>query len=106
MLSAPLVEHDSESTRCMECCAKRLTFSSMEPQRIDTTRHAAGARESQEVREGCDGWRRPHPEQPLGGTDGCRTRQHGGSGLKSTTGAGRGGSSPWITQGGCDIKNQ
>ena len=43
------------------------------------TRHAAGARESQEVMEGCDGWRRPHPEQPLGGTDGCRTRQHGGT---------------------------
>ena len=25
---------------------------------------------SQEVMEGCDGWRRPHPEQPFGGTDG------------------------------------
>ena len=52
------------------------------------------------------GWRRAHPEQPLGGPDGCRTRQHGGSGLKSTTGACRGGSSPWIAQGGCYIKNQ
>jgi hypothetical protein len=70
------------------------------------TRHAAGARESQEVREGCDGWRRPHPEQPLGGTDGCRTRQHGGSGLKSTTGACRGGSLAWVAEGGCYIKNQ
>ena len=63
-------------------------------------------RESQEVREGRDGWRRPHPEQPLGGTDGCRTRQHGGSGLKSTTGAGQGGSLAWVAQGGCYIKNQ
>ena len=59
---------------------------------LPPTRHAAGARESQEVREGCDGWRRPHPEQPFGGPDGCRTRQHGGSGLKSTTGASGGAS--------------
>ena len=29
------------------------------------TRRAAGARESPEVMEGGDGWRRPHPEQPL-----------------------------------------
>ena len=27
-----------------------------------------------------------HPKQPLGGPDGCRTRQHGRRGLKSTTG--------------------
>ena len=32
------------------------------------------------------------PKQPLDGPDGCRTRQHGSSGLKSTTGASRGGS--------------
>ena len=37
-----------------------------------------------------DGWRRPHPKQPLGGPDGPRTRRHGSSGLKSTTGASRG----------------
>ena len=39
-----------------------------------------------------DGWRRAHLKQPLDGPDGCRTRQHGSSGLKSTTGASRGGS--------------
>ena len=33
-----------------------------------------------------DGWRRAHLQQPLDGPDGCRTRQHGSSGLKSTTG--------------------
>eukprot|EP00964_Phaeocystis_antarctica_P013068 scaffold7159_cov61-Phaeocystis_antarctica.AAC.2 len=42
-----------------------------------------------------DGWRRVHPEQPLGGPDGCRTRQHRGGGLKSTTGGCRGASSAW-----------
>ena len=30
-----------------------------------TTRHAAGARESQEVREGFDGWRRPYIRSSL-----------------------------------------
>ena len=35
-----------------------------------------------------------------------RTRQHGGSGLKSTTGACRGGSLAWVAEGGCCIKNQ
>ena len=35
-----------------------------------------------------DGWRRLHPKQPLDGPepDGCRTPQHCGGGLKSTTG--------------------
>ena len=41
-----------------------------------------------------DGWRRPHLKQPLDGPDGPRTRQRGSSGLKSTTGASRGASSP------------
>ena len=49
----------------------------------------------QEVMEVRDGWRRVHPEQPLGGLDGCRTRQHRGGGLKSTTGGCRGASSAW-----------
>ena len=31
-------------------------------------------------------WRRAHLKQPLGNHDGYRTRQLGGSGLKSTTG--------------------
>ena len=38
-------------------------------------------------------WRQTHLKQPLGSRDGSRTRQRGGSGLKSTTGGSRGGSS-------------
>ena len=38
-------------------------------------------------------WRQAHLKQPLGSRDGSRTRQRGGSGLKSTTGGSRGGSS-------------
>ena len=37
-------------------------------------------------------WRQAHLKQPLGSRDGSRTRQRGGSGLKSTTGGFRGGS--------------
>ena len=56
-----------------------------------------------------------HPEQPFGGPDGwagCRTRQHGGSGLKSTTGAYRGTSTPMVhgtdqvAKGGSTFKNE
>jgi hypothetical protein len=65
------------------------------------TRHAAGAVDQWCSGEpgGHGGVRRVAPttsgarEQPLGGTDGCRTRQHRGSGLKATTGASRGASS-------------
>ena len=38
-------------------------------------------------------WRHAHLKQHLGSRDGYRTRQLGGSGLKSTTGGSRGGSS-------------
>ena len=38
-------------------------------------------------------WRQAHLKQPLGSRDGSRTRQRGSSGLKSTTGGSRGGSS-------------
>ena len=51
-------------------------------------------------------WRQAHLKQPLGSRDGSRTRQRGGSGPKSTTGAGQGGSLAWVAQGGCYIKNQ
>ena len=55
--------------------------------------HATGARESEEVMEVREVWRQAHLKQPLGSRDGSRTRQRGGSGLKSTTGGSRGGSS-------------
>ena len=45
-------------------------------------------------------WRQAHLEQPLGSRDGSRTRQRGGSGLKSTTGGSRGGSSAMARAGG------
>ena len=35
-------------------------------------------------------WLQAHLKQPLGSRDGSRTRQRGGSGLKSTTGGSRG----------------
>ena len=54
---------------------------------------ATGAREGEEVMEVRDVWRQAHLKQPLGSRDGSRTRQRGGSGLKSTTGGSRGGSS-------------
>ena len=55
-----------------------------ESPRVPSCRWCSG--EPGEVREGFDGWRRPHPEQPFGGPDGCRTRQHGGSGRASGLG--------------------
>ena len=46
-------------------------------------------------------WRQAHLKQPLGSRNGPRTRQRGGSGLKSTTGGSRGGSSGmWRAPGG------
>ena len=45
-------------------------------------------------------WRQAHLKQPLGSRDGYRTRQRGGSGLKSTTGGSRGGSSGMARAGG------
>ena len=44
-------------------------------------------------------WRHAHLKQHLGSRDGYRTRQLGGSGLKSTTGGSRGAAPPaWIRQ--------
>ena len=63
-------------------------------------RHATGAREGEEVMEVREVWRQAHLKQPLGSRDGSRTRQHGGSGLKSTTGGSRGGSSAMARAGG------
>ena len=51
-------------------------------------------------------WRQAHLKQPLGSRDGSRTRQRGGSGLKSTTGGSRGGSSSIDRPGGYYIKLQ
>ena len=45
-------------------------------------------------------WRQAHLKQPLGSRDGSRTRQRGGSGLKSTTGGSGGGSSGMARAGG------
>ena len=65
-----------------------------------TARHATGAREGEEVMEVREVWRQAHLKQPLGSRDGSRTRQRGGSGLKSTTGGSRGGSSGMARAGG------
>ena len=74
------------------------TLQSVRPRRAPhlppgAARHATGAREGEEVMEVREVWRQAHLEQPLGSRDGSRTRQRGGSGLKSTTGGSRGGSS-------------
>ena len=45
-------------------------------------------------------WLQAHLEQPLGSRDGYRTRQRGGSGLKSSTGGSRSGSSAMTRAGG------
>ena len=45
-------------------------------------------------------WRQAHLKQPLGSRDGSRTRQRGGSGLKSTTGGSQRGSSAMARAGG------
>ena len=45
-------------------------------------------------------WLQAHLKQPLGSRDGSRNRQRGGSGLKSTTGGSRGGSSAMARAGG------
>ena len=45
-------------------------------------------------------WRQAHLKQPLGSRDGYRTRQRGGSGLKSSTGGSRSGSSAMARAGG------
>ena len=49
-----------------ECCAKRLTFRSMEPLRPGTTRHAAGARGRQEVMGLTGTRRRKRRRRPFG----------------------------------------
>jgi len=51
-------------------------------------------------------WLQAHLKQPLGSRDGYRTRQRGGSGLKSSTGGSRSGSSAMARAGGCYIKLQ
>jgi hypothetical protein len=113
MLSAHYAEHDSESrqpdTGAWSAAPSGLRSAPWNHCRwVPLQMGAAGARESQEVREGFDGWRRPHPEQPFGGPDGCRTRQHGGSGLKRSRPRDRrdmmlrrlfGGSLAWVAQG-------
>ena len=58
-----------------------------------SVRYATGARESEEVMEVREVRRQAHLKQPLGSRVGSRTRQRGGSGLKSTRGGSRGGSS-------------
>ena len=45
-------------------------------------------------------WLQAHLKQPLGSRDGYRTRQRGGSGLKSSTGGSRSGSSAMARAGG------
>ena len=45
-------------------------------------------------------WLQAHLKQPLGSRDGSRTRQRGGSGLKSSTGGSRSGSSAMARAGG------
>ena len=49
-------------------------------------------------------WRQAHLKQPLGSRDGSRTRQRGGSDLKSTTGGSRGAPPPLIAPGGFYIE--
>ena len=49
-------------------------------------------------------WRQAHLKQPSGSRDGSRTRQRGGSGLKSSTGGSQGGSSGMAREGGSYIK--
>ena len=41
-------------------------------------------------------WRQAHLKQPLGSRDGSRTRQRGGSGLKSTTGGSQAAPLSWM----------
>ena len=65
-----------------------------------TARHATGAREGEEVMEVREVWLQAHLKQPLGSRDGYRTRQRGGSGLKSSTGGSRSGSSAMARAGG------
>ena len=45
-------------------------------------------------------WLQAHLKQPLGSRDGYHTRQRGGSGLKSSTGGSRSGSSAMARAGG------
>jgi hypothetical protein len=64
--------------------------------------------------EGCDRWRRPHPEQPLGGPDGWHlavgmphTRQQCTAAVASKVDHGsmpRGLPAAWSVVGGCYIK--
>ena len=72
---------------------KRPALSSMGSLQQLAAHHATGARESEEVMEVREVRRQAHLKQPLGSRVGYRTRQRGGSGLKSTTGGSRGGSS-------------
>ena len=65
-----------------------------------TARHATGAREGEEVMDVREVWLQAHLKQPLGSRDGYRTRQRGGSGLKSSTGGSRSGSSAMARAGG------
>ena len=71
---------------------KRLTFRSMRillmPRVMPLVSLWCSGEPGGHGQERCDEWRRPHPEQPFGGPemDEAPVRQHGGSGLKSTTG--------------------
>ena len=77
MLSTPLAKHDPPSTGCIECWAKTLASRSFKSARPCLAPHASGDQSCHKVVEVLEGWLRPHPKQPLDGSDGIRTRQHG-----------------------------
>ena len=77
MLSTHAPRHDPPSTGCIECWAKTLASRSFTSARICLAPHASGDRSWHKVVEVLDGCRRPHPKQPLDGSDGFCTRQHG-----------------------------
>ena len=81
ILSSHVAEHDPHSTRCMECWAKTLASRSFKSACSCLAPHASGDQSCHKVVEVLEGWLRPHPKQPLDGSDGIRTRQHGCSGL-------------------------
>ena len=77
MLSTHVAEHDSPSTGCIECWAKTLASRSFKSACSCLAPHASGDQSCHKVVEVLEGWLRPHPKQPLDGSDGIRTRQHG-----------------------------
>ena len=77
ILSTHAATHDPHSTRCIECWAKTLASRSFKSARICLAPHASGDQSCHKVVEVLEGWLRPHPKQPLDGSDGIRTRQHG-----------------------------